>query len=144
MCVFSNNWEWMNGALLMIGGECAVAFQMDGAKTETEDDGSVQQNQWILMVGVWARANDEENSLIKTWCDGQRPAGSPERPRVNSVPSGVGSKVIRATHPFLLEKKRESGVGIEKLIQIEIQFDWKLESVIKKIWRKARIVHIHV
>jgi len=25
------------------------------------------------------------------------------------VPSGVGSKVIRATHPFLLEKERKWG-----------------------------------
>lgn len=64
--------------------------------------------EWILMVGVWAEANDEENSLIKTWCDGQRPTGSPERPRVNSVPSGVGSKVITAR-----ERESEREIGWE-------------------------------
>lgn len=46
MCVFPNSYERMTGALLMIGGECAAAFQMDGGKTETEDDGSVQQNEY--------------------------------------------------------------------------------------------------
>lgn len=30
----------------MIGGECAAAFQMNCSKTETEDDGSVQQNEY--------------------------------------------------------------------------------------------------
>jgi len=41
-CAFPNNCHWWNGALLMIAGECAAAFQMDCSKTETEDDGSVQ------------------------------------------------------------------------------------------------------
>lgn len=44
VCVFPNNYEWWNGALLMIGGECAAAFQMDCSKTK--DDGSVLLNEY--------------------------------------------------------------------------------------------------
>lgn len=82
-----NDTWWMCGTGVIVNsGSCADS--LDDGKSVGPHFGLPV---WILMARFQAMANDEENSLIKTWCDGQRPAGSLETVKVNSVPSGVRS-----------------------------------------------------
>lgn len=83
---YNDTWQMCSTVVIVNGSSCADSLD-DGKSVGTHFDLPV----WILMARFQAMANDEENSLIKTWCDGQRPAGSLETVKVNSVPSGVRS-----------------------------------------------------
>lgn len=82
----NDTWQMCSTGVIVNGGSCADS--LDDGKSVGPHFGLPV---WILMARFQAMANDEENSLIKTWCDGQRPAGSLETVKVNSVPSGVRS-----------------------------------------------------
>ena len=83
---YNDTWQMCSTGVIVNGGSCADS--LDDGKSVGPHFGLPV---WILMARFQAMANDEENSLIKTWCDGQRPAGSLETVKVNSVPSGVRS-----------------------------------------------------
>lgn len=82
----NDTWRMCSTGVTVSGGSCADS--LDDGKSVGPHFGLPV---WILMARFQAMANDEENSLIKTWCDGQRPTGSLETVKVNSVPSGVRS-----------------------------------------------------
>lgn len=83
---YNDTWQMCRTGVIVNGSSCADSLD-DGKSVGPHFGLSV----WILMARFQAMANDEENFLIKTWCDGQRPAGSLETVKVNSVPSGVRS-----------------------------------------------------